>query len=215
MAKKVTVKKKYKIVSYEIKSDDYVRLYNSMFGYIDNSSAFKVYLYLCYQYNEQENSSLISLNQIAKSCKLARSTVQESIKYLEDKKLIEKSKENSGKCCYKINYLVEPQENDDYDYEVVEVEIKQRDKNKKRNDKGYDKWRKEVLERDNYTCRLCGNAEDDVILNVHHIEKYSENEELRTDVNNGITLCYECHKKIFFREKEFEEYFKQLIKNQR
>ena len=58
---------------------------------------------------------------------------------------------------------------------------------------------------------MCGKSEDEAILNVHHIIRYADNEELRTDVNNGITLCYECHKKIFGKEKEFEEYFKQLI----
>ena len=59
---------------------------------------------------------------------------------------------------------------------------------------------------------MCGKSEDETILNVHHIIRYADNEELRTDVDNGITLCYKCHKKIFGKEKEFEEYFKQLIK---
>ena len=218
MAKKVTVKKKYKIVSYKISSNNYIKIYDTMFGYIENGSAFKIYCYLCYQYNEEEDLSSVSLNKIANDCKLAKNTVQDAIKYLEDKKVIKKIKQKDSNNSYLINYLIELQEVEDcLDYEIVEVEVKQKDKNKskKRNDKDYDKWRKEVLERDNYTCRLCGNAEDDAILNVHHIEKYSENEKLRTDVNNGITLCHECHKKIFFREKEFEEYFKQLIKNQR
>lgn len=82
----------------------------------------------------------------------------------------------------------------------------------RRDDMEYIKWRISVLNRDNYTCLNCGKHGDDAVLNVHHIKRYADNEELRTDVNNGITLCYECHKKIFGKEKEFEEYFKQLIK---
>ena len=208
-------KKMYKTISYKIKDDNYTRIYNTMFEYIENGSAFKVYCYLCYKYDEEEGFTSISLNQIANDCKFAKNTVQDAIKYLEDKKIIKKIKQKDSNNNYLIKYLIEIQEVDCSDYEIVEIEIKQmnKNKNKKRSDKKYDKWRKDVLERDNYTCRLCGNADEDVILNVHHIEKYSENEELRTDINNGITLCHECHKKIFFKEKEFEEYFKQLIKN--
>ena len=62
-------------------------------------------------------------------------------------------------------------------------------------------------------CRLCGKTNDETILNVHHIERYADNKELRTDINNGITLCYDCHKKIYGKEKEFEKYFKKLIIN--
>ena len=57
-------------------------------------------------------------------------------------------------------------------------------------------WRKEVFARDNYTCQKCGLHSGNgkaVILNAHHIKKWSEFPELRYDVDNGITLCYECH----------------------
>jgi len=30
-------------------------------------------------------------------------------------------------------------------------------------------------------------------------------------VDNGITLCKECHKKTFNKEKEFEKYYKGLL----
>ena len=83
----------------------------------------------------------------------------------------------------------------------------------RRDDMEYVKWRISVLNRDNYTCLNCGKHGDDAVLNVHHIKRYADNEELRTDVNNGITLCYECHKKTLRKEEEFEEYFKQLIQN--
>lgn len=55
------------------------------------------------------------------------------------------------------------------------------------------KWRKSVFERDNYTCQECkvrGGT-----LHPHHIKQFAYFPELRFDVNNGLTLCKECHKK--------------------
>lgn len=62
---------------------------------------------------------------------------------------------------------------------------------------GYNAWKRKVLERDNYICQKCNKKEH---LAAHHIENYSEKEKLRTDINNGITLCVECHKEF---HKEF------------
>lgn len=66
-------------------------------------------------------------------------------------------------------------------------------KSKARADKGYGKFRKEVLERDNYTCQLCGSKEN---LEVHHKKLYAKYVRLRTVVSNGITLCEKCHDKV-------------------
>ena len=58
----------------------------------------------------------------------------------------------------------------------------------------YKKWRKAVLERDEYICSLCGI---DVVGTkrycVHHIIQFHEDVRLRLNVDNGITLCAECH----------------------
>lgn len=52
------------------------------------------------------------------------------------------------------------------------------------------------------------------VVNVKvRFKRYADNENLRYDINNGITLCCSCHSKIFGKEKEYEEYFKKLIKN--
>jgi len=53
------------------------------------------------------------------------------------------------------------------------------------------KWRTKVFERDDYTCQDCGKGGGN--LNAHHIERWSEAPELRFDVDNGVSLCVECH----------------------
>lgn len=55
----------------------------------------------------------------------------------------------------------------------------------------YKDWRKSVYQRDNYTCQCCGSHGDR--LNAHHINQFSDYPDLRYDVNNGITLCENCH----------------------
>lgn len=62
----------------------------------------------------------------------------------------------------------------------------------KREIDGYYNWRKEVYERDNYTCQCCGDNKGGN-LNAHHIYGYSEYEDFRTELWNGITLCKKCH----------------------
>lgn len=71
-------------------------------------------------------------------------------------------------------------------------------KNKKiRSSYKYQKWRKFVLERDNYKCTNCGAVEK---LEVHHIKHFAKSESGQTDVNNGITLCKKCHINQHIRE---------------
>ena len=60
---------------------------------------------------------------------------------------------------------------------------------------GYKEWRNLVFERDNYSCIICGNGG---AIQAHHIEDYSSNPELRTDVRNGACLCKKHHK-LFHR----------------
>lgn len=60
----------------------------------------------------------------------------------------------------------------------------------------YRNWRKSVFDRDHYTCMCCGARNGNgkyVRLNAHHIENFATNIEGRYDVDNGVTLCTDCH----------------------
>jgi len=57
----------------------------------------------------------------------------------------------------------------------------------------YRKWRKDVFERDKYTCLHCGQVGGH--LQAHHIVPFSKDESMRFEVSNGETLCRDCHKK--------------------
>ena len=68
-----------------------------------------------------------------------------------------------------------------------------------RNSSEFRQWREAVFARDNWTCQECSRKRrmgDRVILHPHHIKSFAEYPELRLVVNNGITLCRECHMKI-------------------
>ena len=59
--------------------------------------------------------------------------------------------------------------------------------------KKYKDWRKEVLKRDNNKCIMCNS---NVGLEAHHIKEFSKYVNLRSNVDNGITLCNKCHKNL-------------------
>ncbi len=56
-------------------------------------------------------------------------------------------------------------------------------------------WREAVFARDNWTCRRC-NRRKRINLNPHHLQNFAQYPELRFAIDNGITLCEECHKKF-------------------
>jgi hypothetical protein len=57
----------------------------------------------------------------------------------------------------------------------------------------YKQWRLAIFKRDEYTCQIC-NIKGGT-LQADHIVPWCINKELRYDINNGRTLCIECHRK--------------------
>lgn len=56
----------------------------------------------------------------------------------------------------------------------------------------YKLWRKSVFERDNYTCIWCGYKGNKI--QADHIKPFALFPELRFAIDNGRTLCIDCHK---------------------
>lgn len=59
-----------------------------------------------------------------------------------------------------------------------------------RKSKQYQEWRREILNRDNSKCQVCGIESNE----VHHIFSVKDYPDLRLDIKNGQTLCNVHHK---------------------
>lgn len=71
---------------------------------------------------------------------------------------------------------------------------------KKRLTYAYRQWREAVLERDGYQCQICGSGEN---LEAHHIKPFADFTDERLNVDNGVTLCRACHRRVH-KEKDGE-----------
>lgn len=74
-----------------------------------------------------------------------------------------------------------------------------------RSSANYKEWRFAVFTRDNFSCALCGAK--GVYINAHHIKRFVDNQSLRLDINNGVTLCENCHHLVNRKEEEYEPIF--------
>lgn len=92
--------------------------------------------------------------------------------------------------------------------------IKDRTKVKQKTDRRFDSdWkqcRRKALERDNFKCKI-SNQDCDNRLEVHHILRWEDHPELRSDLNNVITLCHKHHPRKKEEEIKLSPYFKELI----
>ena len=73
------------------------------------------------------------------------------------------------------------------------------------------KWSQQIMKRDNYTCQICNQHGGN--LNAHHLNGWNAFPEQRFDLDNGVTLCVDCHKefhKMYGRggntREQFDEY---------
>lgn len=65
------------------------------------------------------------------------------------------------------------------------------------------RWKRKrelILKRDNYRCKECSRyGKTTEAVTVHHIVPVRENESLRLDNNNLISLCNACHNRMHDR----------------
>lgn len=61
----------------------------------------------------------------------------------------------------------------------------------------YKLWREAIFKRDNFTCQKTGERGGKLV--AHHIQTFSQHEELRFAIDNGITLTKKAH--IYFHKK--------------
>ena len=73
-------------------------------------------------------------------------------------------------------------------------------------------WANLIKERDNYTCQVCGDNKSGN-LNAHHLNGWNTFPEQRFDLDNGVTLCTDCHKDFHSQygygdntREQFDEY---------
>lgn len=85
-------------------------------------------------------------------------------------------------------------------------------KKQERNDMAYKEWRKMVVKRDEYKCKM-NNSECCGKIIVHHILPWRDYENLRYEVNNGICLCKFHHPRKRKDEMRLSPYFQEIIKN--
>lgn len=68
-------------------------------------------------------------------------------------------------------------------------------------DVAWDRRARQVRDRDNHTCQLCGDKPDDRVLDVHHIVPIASGG--TNDPSNLMSLCQSCHKKSEAYTKQY------------
>lgn len=122
---------------------------------------------------------------------------------------------------YKNSVLKRGNKNPMWNPNLTDEERKENIKNS-RLTPGYNLFRRYVYERDNYTCKVCGDSKGNNLV-VHHLNGYHWDKLNRTEVSNGVTLCTMCHNEFhrmygrkdvnLFQFSQFLEYKQQASNN--
>ena len=84
----------------------------------------------------------------------------------------------------------------------------------KRQEREHVIWRKSVFEKDKYICAKCWQVWWK--LEAHHICNFADFEELRLQIDNGITLCKEHHKlfhTVYWKKRNNKEQLNEFLAN--
>jgi 5-methylcytosine-specific restriction endonuclease McrA len=141
----------------------------------------------CHGINNKPFERMISYLQLktTQGKYFCRKCANNTLDHINKQKIIQTGKIHSKETKEKISSSLRGENNPNFN-----PKLSKKDRAIKRNIFGYDKWRKNILIRNNYTCQKCGSKEH---LQVHHINNFKHFKEQRTDINNGITLCFSCH----------------------
>jgi len=66
----------------------------------------------------------------------------------------------------------------------------------------YKSWRRSIFIRDEFTCKRCGKTH--IYLEAHHLKSFANYPKLRFNINNGITVCIQCHSDIDKHRKRLQ-----------
>lgn len=83
----------------------------------------------------------------------------------------------------------------------------------RKSDKYFIKWAFNIKVRDHFTCQICGRR--GVELNAHHLDSWSLFPDARYDLDNGICLCFLCHKAfhdIYSYGNNTKNHFEEFVK---
>lgn len=94
---------------------------------------------------------------------------------------------------YKTSKYCSPKcQNDSHSERMYKGGGNQDENRKLRTSREYQEWRRGVFKRDNYSCVKCNKKGR---IHAHHIIPFSKDKSKIYDLDNGMTLCLECHGK--------------------
>lgn len=155
---------------------------------------------------KREKNRLIYLSGIPKKlviCKCEICLKEYSIKESIYKKI--GSRFCSAKCRYKFMFHTKPENHPRW------LGGKSQENQIGRANNEYCEWRINVFKRDHFICQKCLSSGKK--LNAHHIDNWSDNQDKRYLIENGITLCKECHRKIhkIYGQKTNEKHLNEFL----